>query len=189
MGTKKLTPNQQRFVQEYLVDLSAKQAAIRAGYTATHADVVGWQLLQKPLVAAEIARLKAERAEKTGITSDRVLSELEALAFSNVEHFIVDENGELAPAPGVPKEVMRAVSSVKHKVRTYGHGDDKRVEHEVEFRLWDKPGTLKLAGRHVGLFPDNLKVELDAAPGLSKLLLLAAQRGTGGDDGSGGDGA
>jgi len=184
MTGNELNPKQKRFAQEYILDLNGTQAAIRAGYSENGASVTGVRLLADPKIANLIQTLKEKRSAKVEITTDRVLEELKALAFSNVEHFIVDENGELAPAPGVPKEVMRAVSSVKHKVRTYGTGADKRVEHEVEFRLWDKPGTLKLAGRHVGLFPDNLKVELDAAPGLSKLLLLAAQRGTG-DEGDG----
>lgn len=78
---KGLTPKQQRFVEEYLVDLNATQAAIRAGYSAKTANEQGSQLLVKLSITEAIAAAKAKRSEKTEITAEWVLGRL----FENVE--------------------------------------------------------------------------------------------------------
>ena len=76
MGEKKLTPKQQRFVDEYLVDLNATQAAIRAGYSAKTAGSIGQRLLKKVEIQAELAAAMAARGERTEITADYVLRRL-----------------------------------------------------------------------------------------------------------------
>lgn len=73
MMGRKLTPRQQRFVQEYLIDLNATQAAIRAGYSAKTAMEQGYQLLQNPSVSTAVAEAKAKRAEEVGIDAAYVL--------------------------------------------------------------------------------------------------------------------
>ncbi len=151
----KLTPRQQRFVEEYLVDLNATQAAIRAGYSAKTAVVQGPRLLGIVQVAAAIAAGKEARNERTGITQDRVLEELGLLAFSDVTHYSVDDDGNMELTEGAPEAAARAVSSIKRRIR-FDEDGNKTVE--VELKLWDKPGPLKLAGRHVGLFPDRVEV-------------------------------
>jgi len=76
MAAKKLTPKQQRFVDEYLVDLNATQAAIRAGYSAKTAGSIGQRLLTKIEIQAELAAAMAAREERTEITADYVLRRL-----------------------------------------------------------------------------------------------------------------
>lgn len=78
-----LTAKQQRFVEEYLVDLNATQAAIRAGYKAKTAAVIGSENLKKPYVKAEIQKRQQEKSNKTGITQERVLNELAKVAFAD----------------------------------------------------------------------------------------------------------
>lgn len=78
-----LTPKQRRFVQEYLVDLNATAAALRAGYKGKTAGQQGHNLLQMPKVQAEIQKAKAEREERTQVTSDMVVRELAKIAFAN----------------------------------------------------------------------------------------------------------
>jgi phage terminase small subunit len=155
MKESKLTPKQARFVAEYLIDLNATQAAIRAGYSAKTAEVIGHQNLRKLQIAAAIAEAQQKRAERTGITQERVLAETELLAFSDVTHYELDDLGNLVLAEGAPTGAMRAVQSIKRKVFTRGSGDDTVTTREVEFRMWDKPGPLKLAGQHVGLFTEK----------------------------------
>ncbi len=70
----KLTPKQQRFVSEYLIDLNATQAAIRAGYAKSGASVEGTRLLANAKVAAAVAAAQAKRSERTEITQDYVLA-------------------------------------------------------------------------------------------------------------------
>jgi phage terminase small subunit len=77
----RFTPRQQLFVEEYLIDLDARHAAIRAGYRVSSAKDYGDRLLRTPHVAAAIAKGMAERAERTGITRERVLAEYAKLAF------------------------------------------------------------------------------------------------------------
>ena len=69
-----LTPKQERFVAEYLVDLNATQAAIRAGYSEKTAQMIGSENLAKPLIAAAVAAAVAKRSERTEITQDYVLA-------------------------------------------------------------------------------------------------------------------
>ena len=76
----RLTDKQQRFVAEYLIDLNATQAAIRAGYSAKNADKIGSQLLGKTRVAEAIQAEKTARSERTEIDQDYVLKKLKEIA-------------------------------------------------------------------------------------------------------------
>ena len=84
----KLKPKQARFVQEYLIDLNAAQAAIRAGYSAKTARVIGHENLTKPDIAAAIEKAMAERAERTEVTADLVVGELRKIAFANMADYM-----------------------------------------------------------------------------------------------------
>ena len=80
--TRKLTPKQQRFVEEYLVDLNAKRSAIRAGYSEHTAEQQGYQLLQNPSVESEIQRLMEERSKRTDVDADYVIQHLKHIVES-----------------------------------------------------------------------------------------------------------
>ncbi len=71
-----MTPKQQRFVEEYLIDLNATQAAIRAGYSARNADKIGPELLGKTRVAEAVKAAQQARTERTEITQDEVIQGL-----------------------------------------------------------------------------------------------------------------
>ena len=79
-----MTGKQQRFCEEYIVDLNATQAAIRAGYAAKAAYSQGQRLLKNVEVENYIDQLKAEQSKRTGITADRVLDELAKLGFADM---------------------------------------------------------------------------------------------------------
>ena len=87
-GPTKLTPKQARFVQEYLIDLNAAQAAIRAGYSAKTARVIGHENLTKPDIAAAIEKAQAERAERAEVTADWVIDELRKIACANMADYM-----------------------------------------------------------------------------------------------------
>jgi phage terminase small subunit len=84
MASDKLTPKQERFCQEYIIDLNATQAAIRAGYSAKTANVCGPQNLVKPSIASRIADLQQVIQKRTEITQDAVLKELASIGFANL---------------------------------------------------------------------------------------------------------
>jgi len=144
-----MTNKQKAFVDEYLVDLNATQAAIRAGYTPTNADNIGGQLMAKSRVAEAIARAMAERSRRTGVTADRVVNELAKIAFSNI-YDIVDVNYGLVKGDA-SRDDRAAIQSVKVK------NSDIGVEREV--RLYDKLRALEQLGRHLGLFNDKFKLD------------------------------
>lgn len=75
-----LTPKQEMFVREYLIDLNATQAAIRAGYSAKTARQIGEENLSKPDIAAAVQAGMNKRAEKALITADEVLANIKRLA-------------------------------------------------------------------------------------------------------------
>ena len=80
----RLTTKQQRFIEEYPVDLNATQAAIRAGYSRKTAFVIGYENLQKPHIKAPIQKKLAELSRNAGITAERVLNELAIVAFGDI---------------------------------------------------------------------------------------------------------
>lgn len=154
-----LTPKQAAFVREYLVDLNATQAAIRAGYSANSADVIGSENLGKPEIAAAITAAKLERSQRVGITAADVLHELGILYRSDVRDFTITESGELALRDGVPDEAWRAVSNIKHRVRTTTDKDGRTTtQREVEFKLWDKTAAARMLGDHLGMFPKKMEL-------------------------------
>ncbi len=75
MNTKNLTPKQLRFIDEYLIDLNATQAAIRAGYSKNSARQIGVENLSKPVIAAAVAKAKRERSVATKIDAEWVLKQ------------------------------------------------------------------------------------------------------------------
>ena len=165
-----LTPRQRRFADEYLVDLNATQAAIRAGYSAKTAEVQGPRLLGNVRIAEAIELAQKARAVRTGITQDRVLNETALLAFSDLTHYTVTDDGHVAPTTEAPPGAMRAIQSIKRTVTTTKRGD---IVREVEVRLWNKPGPLKLAGQHVGLFKEKLELNVpDLRPASDRIARL-----------------
>jgi phage terminase small subunit len=146
-----LREKQKRFVEEYMIDLNATQAAIRAGYSVKSASDLGAQLLRKPRVAAAVARARAEQAKRTGIEADRVLRELAKLAFVNAADVIDDADGTIKATAS--RDDTAAVCSVK--VKTIPTDDGEIVEREV--RLNDKNKALDALCKHLGLYDATKK--------------------------------
>lgn len=162
MASDKLTPRQAAFVAEYLIDLNGTQAAIRAGYSPATAQEQASRLLSDVIIAAAVDRGKAQRNARVNTTADSVLHEMSLLAQSCVEHYYIDDFGNLQPTEDAPDGAMRAVSSIKKKIR---HAKDGSITYEVEFRLWDKPGSLKLMGKHANVAACFDKVEVTGKDG------------------------
>jgi len=145
-----LTEKQKRFVEEYLIDLNATQAAIRAGYSVKNADKIGPELLGKTRVAEAIKQAMAERSKRTGITQDRVLRELAKVAFVNPTDVI--NMDEATIRDDANREDTAAIASIK--VKTIPAEDGDIVEREV--KMCDKLKALELIGKHLGMFTDKI---------------------------------
>ena len=151
----KLTEKQWRFVDEYLIDLNATQAAIRAGYSVKTADKQGYQLLEKTRVAEAISEKMAERSRRTGVNQDRVVMELAKIAFVNAADVIDSDDATIKA--GATADDTAAIQSVKVKVIPTKEGEG--VEREI--RLNDKLKALELLGKHLGMWNDKLDVNLN----------------------------
>jgi phage terminase small subunit len=143
-----LTGKQGRFVAEYLIDLNATQAAVRAGYSPKVAYRQGFENLRKPQVEAALAAAMAARAQRVELTADAVLRELKVLAHSDVRDYVIDDHGDVHTREGAPAEAMRAIASLKKKI---SH-TDTGVSYETTITLWNKPASVRMAGEHLGLF-------------------------------------
>ena len=150
----KLTAKQKKFVEEYLIDLNATQAAIRAGYSPNTAQEQSSRLLSNVMVKNEIDKAIAERSRRTGISQDRVLRELAKIAFVNPNDVI---NFSDATVKMTSEENLAAIASVKVKKIPGEYGD--ATEREV--KLYDKLRALDLLGRHLGIFKDKIEINGD----------------------------
>ncbi len=151
-----LTPKQARFVQEYVIDLNGKQAAIRAGVPAKNAETQASKWYRNSKVRSQIDEVLRQQQARTSITQDRVLEELALLAFSDVGHYRYDaEAGKVRVLKGAPRGARRAISAIEIETFTGEHGTTTKAK----IKLWPKPGPLELAGKHVGLFTDKKEIE------------------------------
>lgn len=155
-----MTPKQEAFVREYLVDLSATQAAIRAGYSAKTAGQIGWQLLKK--LQNEIREAYQTRAERVDVKADRVLEEIALAAFLDPIQLFA-ENGTLLPLSEMPAHARRAIAGIEVEETFEGAGKDREwTGYLKKIKLVSKEGTLTLAGRHLGMFTDKTETKLSA---------------------------
>nr|DAI69723.1 MAG TPA: Terminase small subunit [Caudoviricetes sp.] len=150
-----MTRKQDRFVKEYLIDLNATQAAIRAGYSPKTANEQGARLLANVSVQEAIAKAMAERSKRTGISQDRVIQELARIAFVNPQNVINPKDASVKA--DATEDDLACIQSVK--VKTMDGAKGKSVEREV--RLNDKMKALELLGKHLGMFKDKLEVDAD----------------------------
>src|SRR5690349_2222505 len=102
----KLTPRQQRFVDEYLIDLNGTQAAIRAGYSPKAANEIAAENLAKASVKARVDRAIAHRVNRVHVKQDRVVQELLRIALANPSQAF-DASGALLPIHEMPEDVQR----------------------------------------------------------------------------------
>ena len=143
-----MTKKQKRFIEEYLIDLNATQAAIRAGYSPKTAKDIGCENLAKPNISDAIDKAMAERSRRTGINQDRILQELARIGLAKITDVVDPDTGKIRP--GASDDDLACIQSIKIKPNEFG------TEREV--KLYDKKSALIDLGKHLGLFKD--KVEL-----------------------------
>ncbi len=150
-----LTEKQRRFVDEYLIDLNATQAAIRAGYSVKTAREQASQNLTKLNIQQAISEKMAERSKRTGVNQDRIVLELAKIAFVNAADVIDSDDATIKA--GATADDTAAIQSVKVKVIPTKEGEG--VEREI--RLNDKLKALELLGKHLGMWNDKLDVNVN----------------------------
>ena len=149
-----MTAKQQRFCDEYLIDLNATQAAIRAGYSVDTAKEIGCENLTKPNIQETIAKAMAERSKRTGVNQDRVVLELAKIAFVNANDLIDAKDASIRAS--ATEDDLACIQSVKVKTSSTTNGES--VEREI--KLNDKMKALELLGKHLGMWNDKIDLNV-----------------------------
>lgn len=152
----KLTNKQQRFVDEYLIDLNATQAAIRSGYSPKTAKEIGAENLSKPNIRTRIDERMAELSKRTGVNQERIMRELARIAFVNPTE-VIDMNSATVLS-NASEDDTAAIASVKVKEVS---GDFESIEREVRFA--DKIKALELLGKRFGMWVDKQQIDVNSA--------------------------
>ena len=125
-----MTPKQQRFVEEYLVDLNATQAAIRAGYSVKSAPKIGTQLLVKTSIQTAINKARASLQKRTEITQETIMADIEAIKRDAMQ-FVYDDDGNKAML-----DHKAALRACELQGKRYGMFDDRlKVSGSVSLTL------------------------------------------------------
>lgn len=171
-GRPRGSVKQKRFVEEYLVDLNATQAAIRAGYKPTKAGERGNTLLHKvPWVRDAIAKAMADRSRRTGITVERVLREHARVAFSDVRRLVRSgpDGLELVPVSEWSPDDSAAVAEIVQTVDSKGS--------RLRIKLHDKMAALNTLARYVQMLPEERQgAGQEAVEMLVRAFLQAGRR-------------
>ena len=146
-----LKPKQEAFCNEYLIDLDATKAAIRAGYSAKTASQLGFQLLQKTSVQQHLASLQAKRAARTAINADYVLNRLTEIDKMDIAD-ILNDDGTLKPISSWPAVWRQSLSGMDISELFDGSGDERVLAGLLKKIKWpDKLKNLELLGKHVNI--------------------------------------
>lgn len=157
----KLTGKQNLFVAEYLVDLNATQAAIRAGYSEGSAYNAGYRNLNNPEIRAAIAQAQAPHLERLDMDAEEVLRELAKIARSNVlDYMKIGAEGEpIVDFSRLDRDKASALSEVTVEDFATGRGADKRDVRRIKFRLHDKLAALDKLAKHYGLLKERMSLK------------------------------
>ena len=157
---RKLSARQRVFVEEYLVDLNATRAAARAGYAASSARNNGTSRLTTPAIAAAIEEALAARSARTQVAADRVVLELARVGFSDLRRVFTPE-GRLRDLTSLDDDTAAAIASIKVVTRRRTEpGQPAEVDYVTEVKFWDKNAALEKLGRHLGMFREQIDVEV-----------------------------
>lgn len=150
-----LTPKQEQFCREYLIDLNGTQAAIRAGFSKKTASSIGSEYLRKPEIQERLRQNMASRAQRTEISADRVLAEYAKLAFLDIRKAF-DENGRLKPIHEIDDSTAAAIAGIEAEELFEGRGEDReRIGTLRKIKLSDKRAALADVAKHLGMFVDR----------------------------------
>ena len=167
-----MNERQKRFADEYLIDLNAEQAAIRAGYSEKYARGNAHKLVANSCISKYIAERKQDRIERTEITQDMVLRELANIAFSNAADYasviekqamvevegtmipVLDENGDPVMYRTVEPTLTESLTDEQKRALAV----IKKGRDGFEVKPYDKVRALELLGKHLGMWTEKVEV-------------------------------
>lgn len=160
----KLTEKQKRFCDEYLIDLNATQAAIRAGYSDKTANRIANENLSKLDIQEYIQKRMKDREKRTEITQDKVLNELAKIGFVDIKQYlqyktaktVIDHDAETGEPIIDYKQIIDVLDSSEvdgSVIQEVSIGKDGTFK----FKLHDKMSALEKIGKHLGMFTDKVE--------------------------------
>ena len=170
-----MTDKQARFCEEYMVDLNATQAAIRAGYSENGAENEGYRLLRNDEVKLRIDQLKAERSARLRISTDYVVKLLMDVAETRVEDVAeIDEAGQIKykPFSEWPDRAHTAVMGIEEDriIKESADGSQVTVHDKIKIKTMNKDRSIENLGRHLAMFTDKTKDETERPPTEVKVI-------------------
>ncbi len=182
----------ERLCQEYIIDLNQTEAAKRAKYSARTAAQQASRLFSNVKIQQRIIELKAQRAERTRVTQDRVVKELAMLGFSDLKNYItIDPLTGAIQAKGfeaMPPGESRALKAIKEDraIKEDADGKGVTVYDKVSFTMHDKIRALEILARHLGMLVERHELMGDSGgPIKIEYVLVKAKKHKGGGDGKG----
>ncbi|MER9452063.1 terminase small subunit [Mesorhizobium sp. M0254] len=170
-----MTPKQEQFVREYLIDLNATQAAIRCGYSAKTANREGARLLSKAVIKAAIDAARVERSQETKIDAAWVLKRLADEAVADINDLYTD-SGAIKPVSEWPLIWRQGlVAGIKHQELRDGEGN-RTGEFIVDVKLSDLIRRIELIGKHVGVKAFEEQISMTGLDALADRLARASKR-------------
>ena len=171
-----LTAKQQRFIAEYLIDLNAAQAAIRAGYAVKGAKDQAYQLMQRPEVVAAIKEAIEARNQRVQVDADYVLNRLTEIDQMDLLD-ILDDDMSIKPLSKWPKVWRQSLSGFNIAEMFEGVGKDRDLVGLMKKIKWpDKVKNLELLGKHVNVNAFREQVAVDVTLSLSQRMAKARER-------------
>ena len=148
----KLTAKRVKFIQEYLVDMNATQAAIRSGYSAKRADAIGYDLLRITEVQEALAIARQELSAKTGVTPEKVIEGFARGAFFDLAD-LYDKNGYLKNVHEIPEKARVALAGIEVEELFEGRGESREHIGRVrKVKLSSRHQNLDSLAKHFGLY-------------------------------------
>lgn len=145
------TPKKHLFAKEYIIDLNASKAAIRAGYSEKTAYSMGQRLLKDVEIQKEIQRLMDERGKRTEITADRVLIEIGRIAFFNPKN-LFNSDGTPKTMQDISDDTAAAISGLDVVSMSGGEAQAGQI---LKYKIADKNSALEKLCKHLGLFNEK----------------------------------
>lgn len=173
-----MNPGRERFCREYVIDLNATQAYIRAGYSTKGAAQSAERLLRNADVKRRVAELQEGIEKRAMVDADWVISELVKIAKADIRKFY-NPDGSLKKIVELDDECAAALSGAE----AVELGESGAMLRKI--KRWDRPKALELLGKHFGLWPQKVEHNINWLDGLSAddlrivrdLLQAVAERG------------
>jgi phage terminase small subunit len=170
-----LRPKQARFVAEYLIDLNATHAAIRAGYSAKTAQQQGYQLLQKTSVAAAIQAGQRAHLDAAGVSKQQLLRELGYVALARVSDYFDPVTRDVRHPADLGPAAAAALAGFEVLIKNAEAGDDQ-TDTIHKFKLWDKVKAIELYMKHYGMLVERVELADERAEARVARLNAARKR-------------